>query len=233
MTNARRLRVLSVSATAELWGAELALATYLRHRPEDLESRVLCLSPGPLVDRLRDDDLAVAAASLDGRPGVREASAFARNLYSDLRRWRPDAIHATGNKAAILCAPAAGAARVPLVWHRVDLALRPPTVRAIASAAAGVIAISRACASALPRRSLLGIVPPPVRLPDGFRVPAARPPATIGTVGQLHPVKGYHDVITAAATDPITWPNTTNKFTATSAALNTSVQLGGDPHFAN
>ena len=40
----RGLRLLSVSSTAELWGAELALATYLRYRPEGVRVRVLCLS---------------------------------------------------------------------------------------------------------------------------------------------------------------------------------------------
>jgi glycosyltransferase involved in cell wall biosynthesis len=86
-----------------------------------------------------------------------------------------------------------------MVWHRVDLAMRPATVRATAMATSGVIAVSRAVASAVPRRRLLGIVPPAVRLSESFTVSARRPPATIGSVGQLHPVKGHHDVIAAGA----------------------------------
>lgn len=205
-TASRGLRVLSVSSTAELWGAELALATYVRHRPDGFEPRVLCLSSGPLVELLRADGVPTAAASLDGRPSVPEAAAFVRRLYADVRRWRPAAIYASGNKAAILCAPAARAASVPLVWHRVDLAMRPSTVRAIAAAGSGVIAVSKASAAGLPRRSLLGIVPPPVRLSESFRVPVPRPSATIGSVGHLHPVKGYHDVIAAAALLRVEFP---------------------------
>jgi glycosyltransferase involved in cell wall biosynthesis len=198
-TPGRGLRVLSVSSTAELWGAELALATYLRHRPEGFEPRVLCLSSGPLVDLLRDDGLPATAASLNGRPSLSEAGAFTRRLYADLRRWRPAMVYATGNKAAILCLPAARAANVPLVWHRVDLALQRSTVWAIASATSGVIAVSRASAAAVPMRRFLGVVPPPVRLSESFSLPVPRPSATIGSVGQLHPVKGHHDVIAAAA----------------------------------
>jgi glycosyltransferase involved in cell wall biosynthesis len=148
---------------------------------------------------IQSDGVPATAASLNGRPSLREVAAFARRLYADLRRWRPGAIHATGNKAAILCMPAAAAARVPLVWHRVDLAMRPSTVRGVAYAASGVIAVSKVSAAALPRQRLLGIVPPPVRLSESFMVPAGRPPATIGSVGQMHPIKGHHDVIAAAA----------------------------------
>jgi glycosyltransferase involved in cell wall biosynthesis len=45
---------------------------------------------------------------------------------------------------------------------------------------------------------LLTVIPPAVRLPETFRVTEPRPTATIGSVGQLHPVKGHHDVIEAA-----------------------------------
>lgn len=37
-----------------------------------------------------------------------------------------------------------------------------------------------------------------MRLAEAFRVGNARPIATIGSVGQLHPIKGHHDVIVAA-----------------------------------
>lgn len=191
--------MLSVSSTAELWGAELALATYLQHRPEGVEAYVLCLSGGRFVDLLRGNGIPATAAALHGRPSLRQAATFTRRLHADLQRWRPSVVHATGNKAIILSAPAAAAANIPLVWHRVDLAMRPSAVRTVASATSGVIAVSRATAVAVPRRRLLGIVPPPVRLAENFRVPAGRPPATIGSVGQLHPVKGYDDVIKAAA----------------------------------
>jgi glycosyltransferase involved in cell wall biosynthesis len=178
----------------------LALATYLHHRPPALRPRVLCLSTGPLVTLLRDDGIPTDALSLHGRPTPREAGAFVRRLYGSLLRSPPAVVLAAGNKAAILAAPAAAAAGVPLVWHRVDLALNSRTVGVLARAASGgVIAISRAVAGAIPRARLLGIVPPPVRLPETFRVTLGRSPATIGSVGQLHPVKGHHEVIAAAA----------------------------------
>ena len=144
--------LLCVSSTGQPWGAELALATYLRHRPSDSDVRALCLSEGPLVEILREAGVPATASTLEGRPTAARAAAFARDFHADLRRSRPAAIYATGNKAAILCTPAAVAANVPLVFHRVDLAMGPLTLRAVAFASSGVIAVSRAAAADVPNR---------------------------------------------------------------------------------
>ena len=106
---------------------------------------------------------------------------------------------AVGNKAVITAAPAAFAARVPLVWQKVDLTYGPQTVWAMSMTTSGVLAVSQAAAQGVARQKLLGIVPPPVRLSDSFRVGSLRPSATIGSVGRLVPMKGHHHVIRAAA----------------------------------
>src|SRR5581483_1795706 len=115
------LRVLFV-ASGEAGGAEYALATHLLHRPEWIDASVLLLTPGPAADLFAAVGLEVSAGSLGSPIRPRAMAAFARRLAGELRRARPAVVHATGVRAALACAPACRLRRMPLVWHKVDLA---------------------------------------------------------------------------------------------------------------
>jgi glycosyltransferase involved in cell wall biosynthesis len=191
-------RVLFV-ASGEGGGAEYALATHLRHRPDGVEASALLLTPGLAETLLRDAGLPVTTASLESPITLRGAAGFGHLLFAEVRRVRPDVVHATGIRAALVCAPVCKALRVPLVWHKVDLAFDRRLAGPLSRLSAGVITVSEATAAAVPPRRLIGIVPPPVRLDESFVVSSPRPPATLGSIGRLVLHKGHHHVIRAAA----------------------------------
>lgn len=191
-------RILFALGTGEPGGAELSILALLHHRPPELAARALLLSPGPLEASLAHLGLPVATAGLVGRPGALQAARFERGLLSELRRARPDVIHATGIKAALMVFPAARTLGIPLVWHKVDFAYDGSLSGPLSSGCAGVIAVSRAVGAAVRGGRLIDVLHPPVGLAEDFRVAAERPPATIGSVGRLVPYKGHHHVIEAA-----------------------------------
>jgi glycosyltransferase involved in cell wall biosynthesis len=192
------LRVLFV-VSGEAGGAEYALATHLRNRPDWIEARVLLLAPGPAAELFATAGLEVAAGALGSPIRPRAMAAFARRVAAELRSARPAVVHATGIRAALACAPACRLLQVPLVWHKVDLAFDRRLAGPLAWLTSGVVAVSAAAAAAVPTRRLLGIVPAPVGLDSGFVVSAERPPATIGSIGRLVAHKGHGHVIEAAA----------------------------------
>jgi len=192
------LRVLCV-ASGEAGGAEYALATYLGHRPGGVEVSALLLSPGPAENLLREARVPAVTASLESPFTISGVTSFERRLLSELKRLKPDVVHATGVRAAFACAMPCLALRVPLVWHKVDFAFDRRLARPLSRLCAGVIAISKATAAAVPAHRLAGIVPPPVRLAERFVVSNPRPAATLGSVGRLVAHKGHHHVIEAAS----------------------------------
>jgi glycosyltransferase involved in cell wall biosynthesis len=194
------LRVLFVASSGVPGGAERGLVTYVGHLPKRVEGSGLVLSQGPIAALLAARlGRPVWIASLEGRPGLRRATAFVRGSMSLLRREQPDVVFARGIKAAVMLVPACRLLGVPLVWHKVDFSWHRSLAPLVAMLCDGVAAVSEATASTLPARRRLGVLPPPVRLDPGFRVSPDRPPATIGSIGRLVPYKGHADVIAAAA----------------------------------
>lgn len=197
------MKVLALSSYGVLGGAELSLATFLEHRPAGVEAEALLVSDGPLRALLAERGIPVSALSgYEGRPTPARLVRFTRSLAPLLRRGRPDAVWALGQKAALLALPACRLRRVPLVWHKVDLSWDRLLARPLAAGASGVVCVSHAVAEALGplrARRLLGVVGPPLRL--GEEVVARPDPArpAIGTVARLVPYKGHHHVIRAAA----------------------------------
>ena len=173
------MRILLVAPYGVIGGAELALFTFLAHRPPDAEVRALLVSDGPLARAPRRR----RRADLD-RSRLRRArrargtsGASRRSLSGLLRRWRPDVVWALGQKSALLAAPACRMRGVPLVWHKVDLSWDRELAMPLAAAADGVIAVSEGAAPRLgPLRSrVLAIVPPPVTLAPDVGGAARRP----------------------------------------------------------
>lgn len=188
-----------VLGTGQLGGAELAALTLLEHAPPDVELEALVLAPGPAVARLEAMGIPVSVDDMVGRPSLKRAASFHRSVRRLLRRVEPDVVLAVGIKPTVLCIAAARMARTPIVWQKVDFAYDGRFARPLARACTGVIANSQAVAAAVPGGRLLGVVPPPVRLPDGYRATGSASPPTIGSVGMLVAYKGHAHVIEAAA----------------------------------
>jgi glycosyltransferase involved in cell wall biosynthesis len=182
-----------------LGGLELAAETFMACRSPAVEVTAVLVSDGPLAARLADHSVPTAVLGLPRRPSSRELAGAARRLNRLLRVRRPQAVVAFGVKAGLVAVPAGRAARVPTVWGKVDFAYDPWLARILSRLSSGVVTNSRAVAAHVPTSRLLGVVPPPVRLPRSFRVEEPRPPATIGSVGRLVPYKGHHHVLDAAA----------------------------------
>jgi phosphatidylinositol alpha-1,6-mannosyltransferase len=197
------VRVLAISSYGVLGGAELSMSTFLEHRPADCEAEVLLVRDGPVRQHLTDLGLAVeVAVGCEGRPKPGHFRRFSQALRPMLARYRPDVVWAVGQKAALLSVAVCRRRRVPMVWHKVDFAWDRELAKPLAIGARGVIGVSRAVVGALGplRRSrLLGVVGPPLNLPDGLQAhpDPARP--TIGTLARLVPYKGHHQIIEAAA----------------------------------
>ncbi len=188
-----------VLGTGQLGGAELAALTLLEHAPPDFEVESLVLAPGPAVARLEAMAIPVSVDDMVGRPSLKRAIAFHRSVRRLLKRVEPDVVLTVGIKPTVLCIAAARMARTPIVWQKVDFAYDGRFAGPLARACTGVIANSQAVAAAVPDGRLLGVVPPPVRLPEGYRAPGSASPPTVGSVGMLVAYKGHAHVIEAAA----------------------------------
>jgi glycosyltransferase involved in cell wall biosynthesis len=199
------MKVLALSSYGVLAGAELSLAAFLAHRPSGVEASAFLVEDGPLRAQLESIGVPAQAPAhdYDGRPGPAAIARFTGELLAVLRRERPDVVWATGLKAATLAAPGCRLARVPLVWHKVDFSLDERIARPLGAAVNGVIGVSRAVTDALGERlkakRVLGVVGPPMRLPDDARVTPATDPPAIGTLGRLIPIKGHEHIVRAGA----------------------------------
>jgi glycosyltransferase involved in cell wall biosynthesis len=88
-----------------------------------------------------------------------------------------------------------------VVWHKVDFSYDRSLARPTAAAVTGLIGVSEAVLAGLGplRRRRLGVVFPPVTLPDSARRDASRAPHHVGMLGRLTSYKGIDRVIRAAA----------------------------------
>jgi glycosyltransferase involved in cell wall biosynthesis len=197
------VKVLAIASSGTLGGAELSLAEFLAHRPGEVDAVALLVGDGPLRERLEQQGVPTwVARGYEQRPSIPELVRFSRSLTRLIERTSPDVAWATGLKAASLAVPACRLAHVPLVWHKVDFSLDGLLTRPLAAAVDGVVSVSAAAAEALgPLRAhrLLGVIGPPVRLPQELRVRPNESEPTIGTVASLVPYKGQADILRAAA----------------------------------
>lgn len=188
-----------VLGTGQLGGAELAALTLLEHAPPDVRLEAFVLAPGPAVARLEALGVAVSVDTLVGRPSPQRAARFHRAFRRLLARLDPDVILAVGIKPTFLCVAGARMARIPIVWQKVDFAYDGRFAGSLARICSGVVPASEAVAAAVPDGRVLGVVPPPVRLPESYRAAGNPAPPAIGSAGMLVPYKGHEHVIEAAA----------------------------------
>lgn len=219
------LTVAVLDHTAELGGAELALARLLEHLDRDrFDVTVVLFSPGPLVDRLRRSGHRVEVLPLDSELGsvdrrdaggvkgllaVLRVLPFAAQLARRLRALDVDVIHTTSLKADLIGVPVALLIRRPLVWHIHDRIapdyLPPSMVRALRFLARlaprSVIANSDATAATLPGVRHLTVAHPGLSPDQIATAPRSVPegPPIVGILGRISPTKAQLDFVRAAA----------------------------------
>ena len=146
------VRVLCFDHTAELGGAEIALADLLRHLDRKrVEPTVVLGSAGPLLERISSDvpvhvlpmdpDIvrarkdSIGLASLWNVRSALRTMTYILQLRRLIRRMRPHLIHTNSLKSAVIGGIAARLAATPVLWHIRDRIaedyLSPSAVRAI------------------------------------------------------------------------------------------------------
>lgn len=220
------LRVAVLDHTAELGGAELALARLARAiDPDVVQLHVITFAPGPLGDRVRGAGHAAevmalpeAVASVDRHRAGRAIAVwsalrvlpFLWRLARRLRALEVDVVHTTSLKADLLGVPVSLLIRRPLVWHvhdRIapDYLPRPMVwlIRRLARLVpSSVVANSQATAATLPRARRLRIAYPglaPEQLRDHPHPSAHDGLRTVGMLGRISPTKAQLEFVRAAA----------------------------------
>ncbi len=219
------MKVLCVSHTSKVGGAERSLIELLSALPSEISPRVACPAPGPLPAALREIDVPVVpipgtdvSLKRDPRLVARAASwgisATAR-LAAHVARISPDLIHANSVRAGLIAVPAGKIAGVPVVVHLRDRLPRSPLADVsqwlVAAGSRTMIANSNFTAEGLRNvtsRGALTVVYNPVNLesfsspavgPDEMRRSLALDTGTLvfGVVGQITPWKGQYEAIQA------------------------------------
>lgn len=220
------VRVLVVTHTAELGGAESALLRLLRVTdPDTFEVECVVLEAGPLVERLRStgaevhelpagDVTRVTRTATVGSAGAvlrngGDAARVAARLRRLIRRRRPDLVVANSLKSAVLVSLAAPAARTPWVWHLHDRVAEDylpgpvaTTLRALARLGPRrVVVNSHATAATLGTGAQRKVVVAYPGLPDeAFDAPApgGRQSGPVGIIGRVSSTKGQREFLAAA-----------------------------------
>ncbi|GAB2973924.1 glycosyltransferase family 4 protein [Actinotalea caeni] len=221
------VRVLVVTHTAELGGAESALLRLLRVTdPGTFEVEGVVLEAGPLVERLRStgaevhelragDVTRVTRTATVGSAGAvlrngRDAARVAARLRRLIRRRRPDLVVANSLKSAVMVSLAAPAARTPWVWHLHDRVaedyLPGPVATALRALARlgprRVVVNSHATAATLGAGAQRKVVVAyPGLAAEAFDAPAGgRQGGPVGIVGRVSSTKGQREFLAAAET---------------------------------
>ena len=138
----RPVRVLFVTS-AQLGGAEIALSRLIERLGPGWTAGVLAINDGPFVAEMRAGGYEVDILGVDSRSDLLRGVHRLRNA---VRRLRPDVIHANGFRAATLVAASAVVTRVPVIWHKVDLARDGLPAQLLAVLSTHVVAISHTAA---------------------------------------------------------------------------------------
>lgn len=221
------LRVLFVNHTGEVSGAEIALLRLLGALPEEVQCAVAAPPTGPLAEALAErgvSHLPIPGTGLSFRLNVhttpRALWDTLRSLVAlrlQVRRFRPDVIHANGTRAGLLAAHATGH-RGPALVVQVHDILPPSTMgrsvrRILARSADRVIGVSNATTDAFndglsPPAAVTQYISIDHRLfcahaPDRGRVRRelgiAQDAPLLGHVAQITPWKGQIVAIEALA----------------------------------
>jgi glycosyltransferase involved in cell wall biosynthesis len=220
-------RVVYLGHVGRLSGAEIALARALPALLDRVEPHVILGEDGPLVDRLRQDEISVEVIPLpvavrevrkdEVRPktlrwrSVAASMAYVWRLRRRLRELRPDLVHTNSLKSALYGGVAGRLAGIPVVWHIRDRIapdyLPKAAVRVVRIAArflpTAVVANSHTTLETLPGLHRGFVVANTVVYdPIGETPPQDKTVGRhyrIGTLGRLAPWKGQNIFLDAFA----------------------------------
>ncbi|HKS98984.1 MAG TPA: glycosyltransferase family 4 protein, partial [Rugosimonospora sp.] len=218
------MRLLFVSHSADLMGAELSLVSLVRELVEEHGHQVTVAVPaaGPLVAALAGAGAEVVVLPTRlwmgrrfnpavGTVRLLQAAASVPRYRRHLARTRPDVV-ITNSAVVPAGAVAARLARVPHVWLVQESLLTNPSLRsalprrliarAIPRLSVAVVAVSgyvaaqllRAAPAATPK---LRVIPPPVEFPAPDPVPGTGRLERLVLLGRYAPEKGQDDAIAA------------------------------------
>jgi glycosyltransferase involved in cell wall biosynthesis len=211
------MKVLHVSHTATVSGAEHSLLALMRSMPRAAEAGVACPS-GDLSDRLAREGFAThrmpgTAGSLRLHPlhtprAAAELMAAAVSLARTARRERATVLHANSVRAGIVTALARGLGAPPAVVHIRDVLPEGRSSALIARLIdrnARLVAISRYVAAGFPSKTPAEVIDNPIE-PGRFARPPERLRAELGLeadapvlllAGQITHWKGHDTIIRA------------------------------------
>ncbi len=198
-----------VSSHSRLGGAERYLVMLLEGLGREWVRDVVCLEPGPFVERLQASGYPTTVIPASARaPGI---VAAAWKLRRRLRQAQPAVVHANGIKAALVAALATLGSPTPIVWVKHDFSWDGSLTRLVARRCERVIGVSRAVLQTFGpglsgRTEVIhnGIAALPAdrgagrrRLEEALGAPLAGSPV-VALVGRLDSRKGHRELIAAA-----------------------------------
>jgi glycosyltransferase involved in cell wall biosynthesis len=214
-----RLRVVYLTHTARLSGAELALLRLLPALGSEVEPHVILAEDGRLTSRLVQAGVSVEvlpmgerargasrdAIGLQAAPG---SALYTARLARRLRQLRPDLVHASSLKAGLYGSVAARLCGIPVIWHvhdRIAPDYLSPRLAGLVQTAirelpTAVIANSRATLETIPGAPHASIVPYAVAPHHPLaKARRGRRPLRVGIVGRIARWKGQDVFIDAFA----------------------------------
>jgi glycosyltransferase involved in cell wall biosynthesis len=198
------VRVAFVSPFVIQGGAERYLSLLLDGLERDWIARIYFLADGPLVGELHERGYPLEVVPTG--PGPLAILRSALLLRRELRRLRPDVVHADGIKGALVTTLALAGTRVPVVWLKCDFSHDGWLARAVARRCRSIAAVSRAVTETFRDGALEKTTVVPFGLPEAA-VDRERGRAAVrglvgegsgpvlGLVGRLDPHKGHREVL--------------------------------------
>jgi glycosyltransferase involved in cell wall biosynthesis len=200
--------VLFVSSHARLGGSERYLTTLVEALGPEWVRSVVALEDGPLVEELRQANVATEVVPTSPRPPGIVRSAW--KLRRRLAAADGAIVHANGVKAALVSTLAAFGTSTPVIWVKHDFSFDGRLARLIAGRCDEVIGVSAAVTATFPERmrDKVRVVHNGIGKVEVDQVAARRrlhellgptsPAAVVVLLARLEPVKGHRELLAVA-----------------------------------